>query len=236
MTAESIRIGISSCLLGEPVRYDGGHKRDAWISDSLSQHVEFHPICPEVAIGLGVPRAPIQLVRVNGAVRVRGVSDPGQDFTERLANVAECCLPELTNLSGYIFKSKSPSCGAFRVKVYDERGQPDGYGEGAFAAAVKAAMPLLPVEEEGRLSDPRLRESFVTRVYVYHRWRQLRDGPISAAALAAFHSDHQCLVMAHNQAACRRLDRLVAAASEDDVDSCADKYIRELMNALVSDL
>ncbi len=229
---DSIHIGISSCLLGEPVRFDSGHKRDAWITATLGRYFEFRPFCPEVAIGLGIPRAPIRLVRIDGQLRVRGVRDPALDVTDRLADFAARTLPGLADLSGYIFKSKSPSCGAFRVKVYATSGHPDGSAEGAFAAAVKAAMPLLPVEEEGRLGDARLRENFITRIFVYHRWQQLRASGIDAAGLVAFHSDHKYLLMAHNQAAYRRLGKLVAEAGKGDIEARADDYAAGFMAAL----
>ena len=229
---DDINIGISSCLLGEPVRFDSGHKRDAWITATLSRYFRFRPYCPEVAIGLGIPRAPIRLLRIDGQLRVRGVRDPALDVTDRLADFAARTLPELGDLCGYIFKSRSPSCGAFRVKVYSVNGHPDGSAEGAFAAAVKLAMPLLPVEEEGRLGDARLRENFITRVFVYQRWRRLRADGIDAAGLVAFHSDHKYLLMAHNQAAYGRLGQLVAAAGEGDIEARAEDYAAELMAAL----
>jgi uncharacterized protein YbgA (DUF1722 family) len=171
-------------------------------------------------------------VRVDGSVRVRGTRDPELDVTDRLDAFAEQALPQLVDLSGYVFKSKSPSCGAFRVKVYSEKGHPDGNAEGAFAAAVQARYPLMPVEEEGRLGDARLRENFINRVFLYHRWQQLCAAGITPAALVEFHSDHKYLLMAHNQAAYRRLGRLVAEAGKGDIQARAAEYASQLMAAL----
>ena len=228
-----IRVGISSCLLGAAVRYDGGHKRDAYITGTLARYFEFVPLCPEVAIGLGTPRPPIRLVRAEGDIRVRGRDDPSRDVTDALRDYARSTAARLGDgISGYIFKRASPSCGMERVKVHGENGMPAGRAAGAYAGTLMAAMPLLPCEEEGRLGDPDLRENFIERVFVFDRWQKLVRSGLTPAGLAAFHTSHKFLVLAHNQAAYRRMGRLVARAGEPGLDGLAAEYARELMAAL----
>jgi len=228
-----IRVGISSCLLGATVRYDGGHKRDAWITGTLARHFEFVPVCPEVAIGLGTPRPPIRLVRMGGEVRVQGRADPRLDVGDALRDFARATAKRIGDgISGYIFKRASPSCGMERVKVYDEKGMPAGRSAGAYAGAFMTEMPLLPCEEEGRLGDPGLRENFIERVFVFDRWRKLEGSGLTPAKLVAFHTAHKFLVLAHNQAAYRRMGRLVARAGEPGLEGLAAEYARELMTAL----
>ncbi len=230
---ERIRIGISSCLLGAAVRYDGGHKRDAYITGTLARCFEFVPVCPEVAIGLGTPRPPIRLVHTDEGVRVRDKDDGSRDVTDALRDFARATASRLGGgISGYIFKRASPSCGMERVKVYDPQGRPGRRSAGAYAGALMAALPLLPCEEEGRLGDPDLRENFIERVFVFHRWQRLLGAGLTPAKLVAFHTAHKFLVLAHNQAAYRRLGRLVARAGEPGLDGLAAEYARELMAAL----
>jgi uncharacterized protein YbbK (DUF523 family) len=167
-----IRLGVSACLLGQQVRFDAGHKREAFVADVLPRYFELVAVCPEVAIGLGVPREPIRLEGDPAAPRVVGVKTPTLDVTDALARYGREMAAELAGISGYVFKSKSPSCGLWRVKVYPPSGPPKP-GRGAYAAEIARAHPLLPVEEEGRLNDPALRENFVERVYAFHRWQAL---------------------------------------------------------------
>ncbi len=239
MTGESaaprtgIRLGVSACLLGESVRYDGGHKRDRYVTDVLAEWFEFVPVCPEVGIGMPTPRPPIRLVSTAKGVRALGVNDPGQDVTRPLAAYYSKVADNLAGISGYILKSKSPSCGMERVKLYDEHGQPlQEKSRGRFADRLLSAQPLLPVEEEGRLNDPVLRENFITRVFVYRRWQALRAQRPRARDLVQFHADHKYLLMAHNQAGYRRLGRLVADAGNIKKSELLDSYIVELMQLL----
>lgn len=168
-----IRVAISSCLLGQRVRYDGAHKHSRHITETLGQFFEFVPFCPEVAIGLGVPRPPIRLVALDKhGIRACGVIDPSQDVTDRLIAYAETVVPTLTDVSGYILKKDSPSCGMQDVKVYSAQDKPIGNASGIYAGTLMARLPELPFEEEDRLLDPHLCEGFVQRVYAYHR-RQL---------------------------------------------------------------
>ncbi|MCW8917365.1 MAG: DUF523 and DUF1722 domain-containing protein [Gammaproteobacteria bacterium] len=228
-----IKLGISSCLLGQPVRYDGGHKRDAYIIGTLGAYFTFIPFCPEVAIGLPVPRPTIRLVQQGEAIRVVGTKDPALDVTELLHRFGKETAERLTSISGYILKRGSPSCGMERVKVYDEQGRTIGKAAGAFAHSLKKKLPLLPMEEEGRLGDARLRENFIMRVFVYHRWQQqLLAAGLGVARLQQFHADHKYLVMAHNQAAYKRMGRMVAEATVDNIKVLSCLYMEELMTAL----
>ena len=227
-----IRIGISACLLGQEVRFDGGHKRDAYIVGTLGRFFEFVPLCPEAAVGLGVPRQPIRLVRTPQGVRALGVRDATLDPTDALADYGRASAGRLGEISGYLLKKDSPSCGMERVKVYNEGGMPERKGVGLFAAALKQALPLLPMEEEGRLGDPVLRENFIERVFVYRRWQNLAAAGLTPSALVDFHSDHKYLIMAHNQAAYRELGRMVADAGKRPIDELADEYVSLLMETL----
>jgi uncharacterized protein YbgA (DUF1722 family)/uncharacterized protein YbbK (DUF523 family) len=221
-----IRIGISSCLLGELVRFDGQHKRDAYITGTLAAHFTFVPVCPEVAIGLGVPRQPIRLVADGAAPpRALGVRDPALDASAALRAYGRRMAAELDDLSGYLFKRASPSCGMERVKVYrPEGGAPSVRGVGIYAEAFMAAQPLLPVEEEGRLGDPTLRENFIERVYAYHRWRALLAAGLSPARLVAFHECHKLALLAHGAEPGRRLGRLVAEAGRRPLAGLREAY------------
>lgn len=227
-----IPIGISACLLGQEVRFDGGHKNDSYINGTLSEYFEFTPFCPEVGIGLTIPRPPIRLVQHDGGLHLVGVKDATQDFTTPMQAYGERMAIELAELCGFIFKKGSPSCGMERVKVYAPDGRSIDKASGLFAAAIRERHPLIPMEEEGRLGDPGLRENFITRVFVYHAWRELKKQGLSAGRLIAFHSDHKYLIMAHNQAAYRRIGKLLADAGKADINALAEEYQRELMTAL----
>lgn len=228
-----LKIGVSACLLGQAVRYDGGHKRDAFLTDTLAQFVDYVPVCPEAAIGLGVPRPPIRLCGDPRRPRALGVRDASMDVTERLEGFARSTVATLDAISGYVLKKDSPSCGMQRVRVYPTADGPaERKGTGVFARILRETRPLLPVEEEGRLNDPVLRENFINRVYVYHRWQQLEGDGLSAAGLIAFHSAHKYLVMAHSQAAYRRLGRLLSDLSAEPIERIGGRYIHELMTAL----
>jgi uncharacterized protein YbgA (DUF1722 family)/uncharacterized protein YbbK (DUF523 family) len=232
MPEPRLRLGVSACLLGQRVRYDGGHKRDDFVADVLGAQFDLVPTCPEVAIGLGVPRAPIRLVRMAGGVRVRGVRDAALDVTDALDAEAARVSGEQPNLCGYVLKKNSPSCGMECVKVHTEAGRPDGRASGAFAAGLMARRPLLPVEEEGRLNDPALRENFIERVFAYARWQALLAAGASSAALVDFHSRHKYQLLAHNQAAYRRLGPLVAGAGRRPSDELLAQYGAQFMAAL----
>ncbi|HCU54373.1 MAG TPA: hypothetical protein DIC36_08900 [Gammaproteobacteria bacterium] len=231
MTAR-IRIGISSCLIGQEVRYDGGHKHNEYITQSLGQFFEFVPYCPEVAIGLGVPRPTIRLVKVGHTVRAQGVKDSSLDVTDRLVAYADKVAPRLHSISGYILKKNSPSCGMERVKLYTAKGMPAGTTSGLYAGRLLALHPEMPFEEEGRLMDPVLRENFIERVWIYHRWQQLVSRRLSPKGLVAFHTRHKFIVLAHDEKSYRELGRLVAEAGKGATPELGQRYVRLLMQAL----
>ena len=227
------KVGVSACLLGHQVRYDGGHKRNAFVVGPLSGHLDFHPVCPETGIGLDVPRPTIRLVGDIDRPRLLGTADPDLDVTEQMETYAEQQVKQFGALCGYILKKDSPSCGMERVKVFDDKGtRAERKGSGVFARILMQRLPLLPVEEEGRLNDAVLRENFVNRVYVMHRWQQLLSQGLSAARLIEFHTIHKYLVMAHSQASYQRLGRLLSDLTQADINEIAGTYIEELMHTL----
>ena len=229
-TSAPIRLGISSCLLGERVRYDGAHKLDRDIVQDLGRHVEFVPVCPEVAIGLGVPRPPIRLVGAGARPRARVLDDTARDVTGALATFGARRARALRDISGYILKSRSPSCGLTRVKLYPKTGgRAARHGRGIYAAALGAARPLLPLEEDERLADAAARDNFIERVFAYHCWQQLLSGGISRPRLEAFHAAHELTLMAHGADAA--LGRLLARAPYD-VRATARVYIERFMRVL----
>lgn len=169
LQADRIYIAVSSCLLGELVRYDGGHKANETIKRLTGEQFTFIPVCPEVATGMGIPRAPIQLVKQSGLVRAVGVIDPSTDFTDRLHDYAATVQKQHSVISGYIFKQRSPSCGLGQTVLYNQQGEDIGLADGIFAGAITQLKPDLPVIDEERISDKMLREKFLQEVLVYHR-------------------------------------------------------------------
>ena len=228
-----VRIGISSCLLGQEVRFDGGHKRDAFLTGTFGQFVEWVPVCPEVECGFGTPRPAMRLVRVKGSIRLLTVKT-GVDLTTPLVEYSERRVAELSaeDLSGYVLKKDSPSCGLERVKVYDAHGTPERSGRGLFASKLAERFRDLPIEEEGRLSDPALRENFVERVFAYWRLRGLFDGKWNLAALVGFHTAHKLILMAHSPDAYRHLGRFVAGAKSVARKDVERRYTAGFMAAL----
>ncbi len=224
-----IPVGISSCLLGQPVRYDGGHKLDSYITGTLAEYFDFQPFCPEVAIGLGTPRPTIQLAKIANEIRSVGVSNPDWDVTGPLRAYAQQQKSAQANLCGYILKKDSPSCGMERVKVYINN-QPYKQGRGIYAEEMMRNNPLLPVEEEGRLGDPRLRENFIQRVYVLYRWKQLLAEGLTPSRLTRFHARHKLIIMSHENYV--DLGQLLASVSKANINEVADTYITQLMKAL----
>lgn len=232
---EKIRVGISHCLLGEHVRHDGGHKRSPLCTELLAQRFEFVPVCPEMGIGMGTPREPIHLVGRPGedAVRAVGNRSPDLDVTEQLETHGREKAAELGELCGYIFMQRSPSCGLANIPLYQRNGTPLGRStRGIYAREFTARHPLLPVEEESRLRDPRLYENFMTRVYAWQRWRALEADGMTPAALRDFHACHKYLLMARKPAAYRYLQRLLALAPQRSMDTVARDYIRVFMATL----
>lgn len=210
-----IAVGISRCLLGEEVRFDGGHKRDGYITGTLGAVFRFVPVCPEVEAGFGIPRESMRLEGDPDAPLVIS-HRTRRDLTQPLADVSANIVARLAeaDLHGFILKRNSPSCGLERVPVHGDSGMPSRKGAGLFARRLITAMPLLPVEEEGRLSDPALRENFIERVFVHHRWHALLKEP-SAKGLVTFHARHKFLIMAHSPVHMRRLGNLVGGMGKE---------------------
>jgi uncharacterized protein YbgA (DUF1722 family)/uncharacterized protein YbbK (DUF523 family) len=230
---EKIRLGVSACLLGDEVRYDGGHKRDTFLVDTLGPFVEWVAVCPEVEVGLGVPRPSLRLT--GAPVRPRLVVEKtGEDLTARMRRWASRRVAELAELGlhGYVLKRGSPSCGLLRVRVYGDGGQPGPVGRGLFAAALTDALPTLPVEEEGRLADAGIRENFIERVFACARWRTFVDARPRARDLIAFHAAHKFAILAHSPPAYATLGRLVAASGPRLDTDTLTTYGAGLMAAL----
>nr|MBA2601151.1 DUF1722 domain-containing protein [Actinomycetota bacterium] len=230
---ERVRVGVSSCLLGERVRFDGGHKRDAWLTDVFGEYVEWVPVCPEVEIGMGAPRESIRLQRAGQDVRLVAPKS-GRDFTEEMKAFAARRANELTDhdLVGFVFKKASPSCGIARVRIYEENGMPGSSGPGLFSAHVMERWPILPVEEEGRLRDARLRDNFVERVFAYRRLKSLFAEHWTLGDLVAFHSAHKLTLLSHSQAAYRELGRIVAGGKGLERDELRHLYSEKFMGTL----
>jgi uncharacterized protein YbgA (DUF1722 family)/uncharacterized protein YbbK (DUF523 family) len=228
-----IRVGISSCLLGQEVRFDGGHKRDSFLTGTFGLFVEWVPVCPEVECGFGTPRESMRLVRQGRAIRLL-TNKTERDVTDQLDRYAVRRVAELDaeRLCGYVLKKDSPSCGLERVKVYDAHDVPARTGRGLFAARLLERFPHLPVEEEGRLSDPRLRDNFVERVFAYARLRQLFSARWTLGALVAFHTAHKLILMAHSPAAYGQIGRLVAGAKKLARADLERRYTDDFMSTL----
>jgi uncharacterized protein YbgA (DUF1722 family)/uncharacterized protein YbbK (DUF523 family) len=230
-----VRIGISACLLGQQVRYNGGHKRDDFLSDTFGQFVDWVAVCPEVELGMGTPRPPIRLERANGNGPRLMMPSTGADFTDAMRDFSRRRVEALAGLGldGYVLKKDSPSCGMVRVKIYHGAGAPSKDGRGIYAAALLDRFPHLPVEEEGRLNDPLLRENFITRVFVHHRWQEGEREGWTRSALMRFHERHKFLLMARNQSAMRRLGKLLGESGKGDgAGALAALYLEGLTETL----
>lgn len=232
---EPIRLGISSCLLGAKVRFDGGHKQDRYLTDVLGDWFNWVPVCPELEIGLGVPRPTIRLVAGEKGTRLVEPKS-GDDLTDRMEVYSKDRVDSLMakDLDGYILKRASPTCGMERVKVYTEAGMPLKSGVGIFAQVLLEKWPNLPVEEEGRLNDPRLRERFIEHVFCRHRWRTLVRRGLNRRSLIAFHTAHKLLLRAHNEAGYRRLGKIVASAGTIPDDELFRTYEHEFHAVLMN--
>jgi uncharacterized protein YbgA (DUF1722 family)/uncharacterized protein YbbK (DUF523 family) len=230
---KKIRIGISECLLGHQVRYDGGHKWDRFLTDTLGQYVEYVPVCPEVECGLGVPREAMRLVGNPESPRLVTVRTR-QDLTEKMVAWARKRVKELENesLCGFIFKSDSPSSAMERVKVYNDKGIAVKKGKGIFARIFMEHFPLIPSEEDGRLHDQKLRENFIESIFTLMRWRELLEQKMRAGNLVAFHTQNKFLLLSHSDKHCRMAGKLVAAGKSMQAKELYEKYESLLMEAL----
>lgn len=228
-----IRLGISTCLLGEPVRYDGGHKLDHFLTDELGRYVEYVPVCPEVECGLPVPRESMRLEGDPGSPRLL-TTRSRIDHTDRMLEWAKQRIQALESqdLSGFIFKSNSPSSGMERVRIYDHNGVPKKVGRGLFAGSFMDHFPLMPVEDEGRLHDPGIRENFIERIFIYRRWLDLMAGQKRQGTLVEFHTRHKLLILAHSPKHYSAMGKLVAAGKDLPPEDLYDTYPKMLMEAL----
>ena len=229
---EILKIGVSACLLGQNVRYDGSHQLNPFIRDILGQYMEFVPVCPEVECGMPIPREALRLVGNEQAPRLL-TRRTGGDHTEQMQTWAEDKVQQLEteDLCGFIFKKNSPSSGLYRVKVYSEQGIPRNAGVGVFARIFTRHFPLLPVEEDGRLNDAGLRADFIEAVFVFKHFRDLLAAPRSRGALVDFHTRHKLLLLARNQEQYRRMGRFIANMP-GSLDEAYTSYGRQLAEAL----
>ncbi len=231
---EKIKIGISSCLLGNPVRYDGGHKLDRFLRDTLGQYVDYFPVCPEFECGLGVPREAMRLEGNAGAPRLM-THKTRKDITDTMLAWAQKRVIQLEaeNLCGFIFKSDSPSSGMERVKVYDAKGMPAKTGVGLFARTFMEHFPLLPVEDEGRLHDLELRENFIERIFTLQRWRDAKNAAGGRrGALVDFHARHKLLLMSHSLKHYTSMGKLVADQKKYSMNELLTQYEAQLLDAV----
>jgi uncharacterized protein YbgA (DUF1722 family)/uncharacterized protein YbbK (DUF523 family) len=233
MTTAALRLGISRCLLGDQVRFDGGHKRDNFLTDVFGRYVEWVPVCPEIEAGLGTPREAMRLVGDPKHPRLVTIRS-GNDHTQALERMSGNRIEELRelHLSGFVFKKDSPSCGVERVRIYNEHGMPSRNGVGVFARAFIEQFPLIPVEEEGRLCDPPLRENFIERVFCYRRHQDLVEGGITRQAVVRFHTIHKYLLWAHSQQYYQVLGQLVGQAERYRPKELFLRYGELFMKAL----
>jgi uncharacterized protein YbgA (DUF1722 family)/uncharacterized protein YbbK (DUF523 family) len=233
MTTAPLRLGISRCLLGDEVRFDGGHKRDSFLTDVFGRYVEWVPVCPEVEAGLGTPREAMRLVGDPQNPRLVTIKRR-TDHTHALQTLTKNRIAQLMelDLSGYVFKKGSPSCGIERVRLYNEQGIPNRNGVGLFARAFIEQFPIIPVEEEGRLCEPTLRENFIERVFCYRRWQDLVQSGVTRQALVQFHTIHKYLLLAHSPQQYEVLGRLVGQAEQHRPKEFVHRYGELFMKAL----
>lgn len=224
-----IRIGVSSCVIGEEVRWNGGHSRQRYLTDMLGPFVEYVPVCPEVEVGMGVPRPTVRLVREGDGLRM---IDPKNDidWTSSMRRLSRTRSSELADagLHGFVLKKDSPTCGVFRVRIYTDSGV-ERNGQGLFATALIQRMPHLPVEEEGRLNDARIRENFVERIFAYRRLKGLFRPRWTVGDVVAFHTREKLLLRAHDERGYRELGKLVAGAKSVPRAAFADDYADRFM-------
>jgi uncharacterized protein YbgA (DUF1722 family)/uncharacterized protein YbbK (DUF523 family) len=229
----NFKIGISSCLLGNEVRWNGGHKRDKYLTNTLGRYVDYVPVCPEVEAGFGVPRETFRLVGNADSPRLITFKSK-TDHTDQMLTWAKKRLRDLEkeDLCGFIFKSDSPSSGMIRVKVYNEKGMPHKIGVGIFARAFMEHFPLIPVEDDGRLNDPLIRENFVLQIFTMKRWRDSLAGRRSMGKLVDFHTRNKLLLLSHSQKHYRLMGKLVADGKKLPIQELYHQYQQLLVEAL----
>lgn len=228
-----IRLGVSACVIGEKVRFDGGHKSSVFLVDELAPWVEFVPFCPEMSAGLGSPRPAIRLVLKDEQLRIMGSSKRSLDVTESLLSAVDSLALKAKGLTGFVFCAKSPSCGMERVKVYQPSGDPlPETRSGVFAGKMMGSYPHLPCEETGRLNDRLLRESFLCRLFCHGQWQQLCQTGLTRAGLVEFHSRYKLLLMAHSPEHYRKIGPMLSDLKGQDLHSLGEQYIQCLMEGL----
>ena len=230
-----IKIGISSCLLGQRVRYDGGSKRHSYLVQKLGQYFELVAVCPEVGIGMPVPRPPIQLVKRGNEIRVLDVKTQSQDYTEALSQYPDTCEVEIEKLSGYVLKSNSPSCGLYQVNVFTEDNNQTPVardGVGMFTTNLRSQFPLLQMEEEARLSNTVLRRNFMLKIIIYHRWQLASGEKMQPGDLKWFHSDCEYLLKLYDRSSANKLGQIASRAGTAGFELLRSDYIHELMQLL----
>lgn len=229
----SIKIGISACVLGEKVRFDSGHKSSKFVTKELSPYFEFVPVCPEVGSGMTVPRPTIRLISSQERIALIETKDPTRDHTEQMVSYSKRKVAELEqeHLRGYIVCAKSPTCGMERVKVYKKHGA-ENDGVGLYTKELMQRMPWLPVEEDGRLNDPILKENFITRVYTLDDFYNSMGEEPTRNKIIAFHSRYKLTLMAHHPASYKALGSLVAHISDYDINEFYKIYREGLMTAM----
>ena len=225
-------LGISECLMGKEVRFNGGHKRSRYCTDVLSEYFEFKPLCPEVAIGMTIPRKPIRLAHVGDDVRVIATDNPELDYTDALTELATETAPQLKGLSGYIFMQKSPSCAVGSSKIYNAKGHPVESGNGAFSNQLIQHLPLMPVTEAGKLNDDPIRENFIALVYAYHEWQITVGDKPTISSVANFHYRHKLSLIAHSEVTAKVLGQLIANQKNRDINELATEYIELFMGVM----
>ena len=230
---EKFRIGISSCILGNPVRWNAGHKLDKYLTNTLGQFVEYVPVCPEVEVGLGVPRESMRLVGDPESPRLITFKSK-TDHTDKMVRWARARVRELEkeNLCGFIFKSDSPSSGMIRVKVYNDKGMPHKIGIGIFAREFMNRFPLIPVEDDGRLNNPQIRENFIVQIFTMQRWRYLLTGKPGMGKLVDFHTRNKLLILSHSQKHYRLMGKLVAQGKKLTIQELYHQYEKLLLDSL----
>lgn len=226
-------LGISACLLGQPVRFDGGHKKNQYILHALAKHIDFVSTCPELEAGFGLPRPTMQLRQINNETRLVYSKYPETDVTLQMRDFAEQKVHELSEVDGFIFKKDSPSCGVFRVPIVMHKdGMREKSGVGIFADSFQKLYPLIPVEEEGRLNDAALCENFFERVYAYRRWKAITQDENSVQDLIEFHSRHKFMLMARGSEYYQELGRMVAGTTAKDLAERRERYITRFMQVM----
>ena len=231
--SKTVKIGVSACLIGEKVRWDGKHRRDSYLSDVLAKYVEFVPLCPEIACGMSIPREKLRQADCAGQIRLIGY-DSGEDMTDAMSEWADRVLPGLDDeeLSGFILKPGSPTCGMRHAKIFSTTGKAARYGSGFFTRKLMEHAPLLPVETPDRLHNPILRENFIRRVFVLLRWRQLLAKGKTLGNLVDFHTRHKMLIRAHDLRGYRELGHLLGHATQSSVNETFTKYGALLFKSL----